>query len=178
VEFGTFHTPESASTDQPARELYNSEFLALAYSVTRFQWAAYGFNSGHIISTIEARKLLFSIGLACDPYAYGRALFNEVAKFQNVLHGASALLDHICTSSDASPIEGYIIHSHCYQSSKPSTVFWLLQASTIEKPFRNSQTATFHCLCPSRPQQPQCYQICAQIAPWQMGDITNNLFVP
>jgi hypothetical protein len=132
VEFGTFHTPESASTDQPARELYNSEFTALAYSVMRFRWAAYGFNSGHFISTIKQRNLPFSIVLACDPYAHGCALLNEVAKFQNVLHGASALLNHIGASGNASPIEGYIIHSHCYQSSKPSTAFWLLQASIVD----------------------------------------------
>jgi hypothetical protein len=105
TQFSTFHTPKSASMDQPAQELYNSEFPALAYSVTRFRWAVYGFNSGHFMSTIKARNLPFSIVLACDPYAHGHPLFNEVAKCQNVLHGASALLDNIRPSGNASPID-------------------------------------------------------------------------
>jgi hypothetical protein len=135
VIFSTFHTPKLARTDQPAQELYNPEFPALTYSVMGFQWVAYGFNSGHFISIIKTRNLPFSIVLACDPYAHGRALFNEVAKCQNELHGASAFLDHICASDNASPIDGYIIHTHCYQSSKPSTAFWSLQASIVENLF-------------------------------------------
>jgi hypothetical protein len=101
----------------------------------RFRWAVYGFNSGHFISTIEQRNLPFLIVLACDPCAHGRALFNEVVKRPNVLHGAGALLNHIRALGDTSPIDGYIIHSHCYQSSEPSMAFWSLQASIIENLF-------------------------------------------
>jgi hypothetical protein len=32
-----------------------------------------------------------------------------------------------------SPVDGYLIHSHGYQSSKPTTTFWLLQASVVEQ---------------------------------------------
>ena len=44
---------------------------------------------------------------------------------------ASAILDHICRSGDQSLIDGYFIHSHCYQTSKPTTAFWSIQTSIV-----------------------------------------------
>ncbi len=42
-----------------------------------------------------------------------------------------ALLDHICVSGDQSTIDGYMIHSHQFQSSKPTSAFWALQTSIV-----------------------------------------------
>jgi hypothetical protein len=109
VVFGNFTTANPSLMDSPAQAFYNSEFPALAYSITRFHWAAYGFNSGHFISIIEQRNLLFLIVMACDPFANSCALFNEVVKCPNVLHGAGALLNHICTLGNTSLINRYII---------------------------------------------------------------------
>jgi hypothetical protein len=81
---------------------------------------------------IEQQNLLFLIALACDLYAHGHDLFHEVAKCPTVLLGAGAILDHIRASGDTSPINGYIIHSHQYQSSKPSYSFWSIQASIVD----------------------------------------------
>ncbi len=115
------------------RVLYNSELPVIAYSVSHFPWVVYGFNLGHFVSTIKLRNLLFLIGLACNPYAHGRALFHEVAKCSTVLPRTGALLNHIHASRITSPIDGYLIHTHQYQSSKPTTTFWLLQASIMEQ---------------------------------------------
>ncbi len=54
-------------------------------------------------------------------------------KFPTVLPSAGALLDHIPASKNTSPINGYLVHSHRYQSSKPTTTFWSLQASLVEQ---------------------------------------------
>ncbi len=40
-----------------------------------------------------------------------------------------ALLDHIWGSGKQSTINGYMIHSHQFQSSKPTSAFWVLQTS-------------------------------------------------
>ncbi len=44
---------------------------------------------------------------------------------------AAALLDHICGSGDQSLLDGYLIHSHRYQTSEPTNAFWSLQASIV-----------------------------------------------
>jgi len=116
-----------------ARQHYNAEFPALAYRATTFSWAVYGFNSGHFVSTITKRNLPFRIVLACDPFEYGRALFNEFASCPTVLSSASSLLDHIRGSGDHGHLDGYLIHSHRYQSSKPTSAFWGIQASIVRQ---------------------------------------------
>jgi hypothetical protein len=133
VQFGTFSLSDAPNTKPILQVLYNSEPPVIAYSASHFPWAVYGFNSGHFVSTIEQRNLPFLIILACDPYAHGRALFHKITKCPTLLPSAGALLDHICASGNTSPIDGYLIHSHRYQSSEPTTTFWLLQASIVEQ---------------------------------------------
>jgi len=113
------------------RSLYNSDVPALAYRASHFMWAWYGFNLGHFISTILKRNLPFHIILAWDPYESNRALFHEFTSCQTILPSASALLDHVRASGDQGPIDGYVIHSHRYQNSKPATAFWSLQGSIV-----------------------------------------------
>jgi hypothetical protein len=70
-----------------------------------------------------------------NPFAYGRALFHEVARCSDVFDGANALLDHIRASGQSYSIDGYLIHSHRYLASESTTVFWTLQASIVENLF-------------------------------------------
>ncbi len=73
IQFGNF----PSHNDTSIHPMYNSEFPALAFCVACFKWAVYLFNSGHFVSTINTRNLPFNILLACNPYAYGRSLFDE-----------------------------------------------------------------------------------------------------
>jgi hypothetical protein len=125
VQFGLFST---LTSPEPIRALYNNKFPALAYWATNFLWAVYGFNSGHFLSTISKRNLPFSVVLACDPFKYSRALFHKLSACPTVLPSAGALLDHIRVSGEQAPLDGYIIHSHCYQKNEPATAFWSIQA--------------------------------------------------
>jgi hypothetical protein len=120
VRFGQFPSP----TPPGDRQMYNSEFPALAYRVARFSWAIYSFNSGHFSSTILTQNLPFAVTLACDPYAYRRALFTEFTGCRCILLSAAALLDHIRGSGKPGLIDGYLIHSHRYQTSEPTHAFW------------------------------------------------------
>jgi hypothetical protein len=133
IQFGTFSPANMPDIRPILRVLYNSDLPIIAYSASHFPWVIYGFNSGHFVSTIKQRNFPFSIRLACNPYARGRALFHEVAKCSTVLPSAGALLDHISASGITSPVNGYLIHSHWYQSSEPTTTFGLLQASIVEQ---------------------------------------------
>ncbi len=119
------------STSLPVRALYNDEFPALAYRAMNNSWAVYGFNSEHFLSTISKRNLLFSVVLACDPFEYGCALFREFSACPTVLPSTAALLDHICASGELISLDGYLIHSHHYQTNEPATAFWSVQASIV-----------------------------------------------
>ncbi len=99
--------------------------------MAHFSWVVYLFNSGHFASTISKRNLPFNILLACDPYAYGRLLFNKFTGCQSILPSAAALLNHIHGSGDQSLLDGYLIHSHWFQTSEPTNAFWSLQASIV-----------------------------------------------
>jgi hypothetical protein len=127
VRFGQFPLDKDTSI----RALYNSEYPALAFCASCFSWAVYSFNSGRFDTTISNRNLPFNISLACDPYAHGRALFDEFTKCPCILPSAAALLDHIRGSGDQDLIDGYLIHSHRYQTSQPTTAFWAIQTSIV-----------------------------------------------
>jgi hypothetical protein len=127
IQFGTFTSP----TNTDVHQLYNLEFPVLAFCAACFSWAIYLFNSGYFASTISMRNLLFDVMLACDPYAYGHALFAELTRCQCILPSVAALLDHVCGSREQGLVNRYLIHSHCYQSSEPTNAFWSLQASII-----------------------------------------------
>jgi hypothetical protein len=129
VRFGKFPLLHNTTI----RPLYNSEYPAFAFRAARFNWAVYLFNSGHFASMISKRNLPFDISLACNSYAYGCTLFNEFTECPCILPSAAALLDHIHGSGDQSLIDGYLIHSHCYQPSEPTNVFWNLQASIVSQ---------------------------------------------
>jgi hypothetical protein len=96
-----------------------------------FVWAIYGFNLGHVLSTMSKRNLPFHVVLACNPYESNQALFHEFVWCPLVLPSAAALLDHTCGLGDQGPIDGYLIHSHRYQNSEPATAFWTIQASIV-----------------------------------------------
>jgi hypothetical protein len=60
-----------------ARTLYNSEPTSAAGLLSRYDWAIYGFNSGHFLSTICEMNLPFNVVLVCNPFVNG-ALFSGV----------------------------------------------------------------------------------------------------
>jgi hypothetical protein len=98
----------------------------------RFTWEIYGFNTGHSVSTISKHNIPFQTVLACNPYESNCALFREFAQScPHILPSTASLLDHIRGSGDSGSINGYIIHSHRYQSSKPASAFWSIQASIV-----------------------------------------------
>ena len=72
-----------------------------------------------------------SLLVTCDPFANSRALFQEFVKCPTILPSALSLLDHVHGSGLTSKMTGYLIHSHRYTSSKPTSRFWELQASIV-----------------------------------------------
>ena len=129
ISFGFSAVP--SGLDLPVKSFYNSDLSTTAGLLSHFDWAVYGFNSGHFVHTIHDRGLPFRIVLAADPFSNGRALFQELTTCPTILSGASALLDHIRGSGLTSKLTGYLIHSHRYQGSEPTRKFWDLQAHIV-----------------------------------------------
>jgi hypothetical protein len=115
-------------SDHPVQSLYNFNMSTTAGFLDHFDWAVYGFNSGHFVHTICNRSFHFHIVLAADPFANGPALLKELTPCPTILSGAPALLKHIRESGLTSKLTRYLIHLHCYQASKPTKKFWHLQA--------------------------------------------------
>jgi hypothetical protein len=53
VQFGTFSPADTPDIRPILRVLYISELPVIAYSASHFPWVVYGFNLGHLVSTIE-----------------------------------------------------------------------------------------------------------------------------
>jgi hypothetical protein len=107
--------------------LYNSKLTQAASMLAHFDWAVYGFNSGHFLSTIKEHGYPFHVVLACNPFINGRALFWELTLCSPIHSSAASLLDHVQALGITSKLTGYLIHSHCYYSSKQTKQFWELQ---------------------------------------------------
>jgi len=60
VRFGPLKNVHADS----ARALYNADIPAAARQLSGFDWAVYGFNNGHFVSSIRSRNLPFNIVLA------------------------------------------------------------------------------------------------------------------
>jgi len=129
ISFGFSASP--LGPDLPVKLFYNSDLSTTASLLLHFDWAVYGFNSGHFVHTICNRGVPFCIVMAADPFSNGRALLQELTTCPTILSGAPALLDHIRGSGLTSKLTGYLIHSHCYQGSEPTRKFWDLQAHIV-----------------------------------------------
>ena len=129
ILFGFSASP--SDLDLPVRPFYNSDLSTTAGLLSHFDWAVYGFNSGHFVHTIRDPGLPFRIVLAAAPFSNGRALLQELTMCPTILSGAPALLDHICGLGLTSKLTGYLIHLHRYQGSEPTRMFWDLQAHIV-----------------------------------------------
>jgi hypothetical protein len=127
VQFGATAAENLARPSISTQSLYNSDLTRAASMLAKFDWAIYGFNSGHMLSTMRDRGFPFNVVLACDPFVHGRALFRKLLDCQIISDSASAMLDHIRSSGITSQLMGYTIHSHRYVSSEPTSRFWEIQ---------------------------------------------------
>jgi hypothetical protein len=130
-EYSSESTPIISTT---VCSLYNSNLTATAWPLSCFNWAVYGFNSGHFISSIRLLGLPFAIVLASDKYANSRSLFTELfACTGPILGGCCALLDHIKASGITSKLSEYLVYSRRYNSTELTSQFWQLQAAIVSQ---------------------------------------------
>ena len=140
-----------------------------------FSWAVYGFNSGHFLLAISKRNLPFSVVLACDPFEYSHTLFHKFSACPTVLPSVGALLDHILASGEQVLLDGYLIHSHCYQTNEPAMAFWGIHASIVIQLWLIWKFESIYCVHPPGSWWPQCFQICQAINIIQLGAIPNDM---
>ena len=131
VVFGTFAPEVDLAAVYRSSPLYHSELVLTARTILEFQWAVYSFNSGHFMTNIRRHCLPFRVTLAADTTLSGRSCFKEFTNCQRILTGAKEMLDHVRSSGDTSPIDGYLIHSHDLSSASNVSAFWQIQASLV-----------------------------------------------
>jgi hypothetical protein len=123
----------AASSASSARGLYNSNLTRAAGRLAHFDCAVYGFNSSHFWSTIRERGLPFWVVLACNPFVHGQALLRKVSECKIITNSAPALLDHIRGLGVMSKLAGYLIHSHRYSSTEPTSRYWDIQFNIVRQ---------------------------------------------
>jgi hypothetical protein len=134
VSFGEYSSESTPIVSTTVCSLYNFDLTAANRSLSCFDWAVYSFNSGHFISSICLLGLPFAIVLAFDEYAHSRSLFTELSTCTGpILGGRRALLDHIKASGITSKLSRYLVHSRHYDSTKPTSQFWQLQAAIVSQ---------------------------------------------
>jgi hypothetical protein len=101
--------------------------------LAHFDWAVYGFNSGHFLSAIKEHSYPFHVVLACNPFVNGRALFWELTSCSPIHSSAASLLDHVRALGITSKLTDYLIHSHHYYISEPTKRFWELQCQIVKQ---------------------------------------------
>lgn len=131
VLFGSFESTINLTAVHRSSPLYNNELIAAARYIIEFQWAIYSFNSGHFLTAIQRESLPFCVTLAVDPLLEGCSCCKDFAKCQRVLSPTSKLLNHIRSSGDTSPLNGYLIHSPVLSNSANAPSFWQLQTSIV-----------------------------------------------
>jgi hypothetical protein len=78
--------------------------------------------------------LPFFIALLLDDYAHGCSLFTELSACTcPILTGCTMLLDYIKTCGITSKLSGYVIHSKCFTTTKPTRRFWQIQAAIVKE---------------------------------------------
>jgi hypothetical protein len=138
VRFGTFDDPVHSQTNPTIK--YISKFPALAVCVTHFTQVIYSFNSGHFSLSIRSRNLPFVVTLACNPFGYACTLLSEFTGCHCILPSALASLDHLGNNSI---VNGYLIHFHQFQMSKPTSTFWSLQLLIVTQLHRLHSFSVF-----------------------------------
>jgi hypothetical protein len=132
ITFG-ITTPADAICNDATCCLYNLDITLAASMLALFNLAIYSFNSGHFLSTIHERSLPFKAVLSCDPFVYDHALFHKLSECKLILTSAPATLDHIRGSGITLKMAGYIIHSHWYTSTEPTSRFLDIQSNIMRQ---------------------------------------------
>ena len=99
----------------------------IASSLTRYYFAAYGFNYIHIASTTYWHCLLFDVVIVTDTKQAGCGIFKQFTKWPTNTTSDSDLLSHLQASSASTTIRGYFLHSHIFLRNKTEKELWRLQ---------------------------------------------------
>jgi hypothetical protein len=63
----------------------------------------------------------------------GCSFFQEFMSCRHIFSSNNDMLHYIRASGDTSTVNGYLIHSPCFQTSEMTTIFWQIQAAIISQ---------------------------------------------
>jgi hypothetical protein len=122
--------------------LHHTASASAAFSLINFNWAIYGFGSGHFHSTCLNRGIPFRIHIAADPTYQGRSFFKSFCKTPVIVDSAINLLKKI-RSDTISKLHGYYIESPQIHESHLQLEFLKIQSTIIQEMRFRSQLQCF-----------------------------------
>ena len=113
--------------------MYNAEFASYALQASQFSWAVYNFSNGHFTSTIESANLSFTICVGCDTTQTQRgcSLFGKFSPNARIFSTGNDFLNHIRSSGDQSVLNGYLINTFRFRTTKITNAFWEFQLQIV-----------------------------------------------
>eukprot|EP00978_Attheya_sp_CCMP212_P023797 scaffold73672_cov32-Attheya_sp.AAC.1 len=144
ILFGSINKNSTAT----AMPFLNNDIPSIAYQITKFNWALYGFNSGHFASTCRSNTIPpFDVVVAADTNFHHRSMIKDQLSCPTILDSADALLKY--ADNRNKPVHGFWITGPDIMSTKKQSIFLRTQA-TILQPFQcNSNLHIFVLHLPS-----------------------------
>ena len=138
------NVPIMFATAEPMKptKLHHSASAIAAFSLTHFNWAIYGFGSGHFHSTCLDRGIPFRLQIAADPTYQGRKFFKAFCKTPIIVDSAINLLKRI-RSNAIDNIHGYYIEAPFIHESHLQLEFLKIQSTIIQEMRSRSRLQCF-----------------------------------
>jgi hypothetical protein len=130
-----------------ATPFLNNDIPTIAHQITKFNWALYGFNSGHFASTCRSNTIPFSVVVAADTNFHRRSLIKDQLACPTILDSADALLKYADNRNE--PMHGFWITGPDIMSTTEQTTFLRTQATILQSFQRNSNLHIFVLHLPS-----------------------------
>ena len=112
--------------------LFGNEISQVARYSSSFSWAIYGFNSGHLFSTIASHNMAFELILAANICPSGHALFKQFSKYPSICDSYADLLRVITASQITVNVHVYLIHTQRILKTDTQRSFWLAQTRVVK----------------------------------------------
>jgi hypothetical protein len=134
INLSVTNVPIMFATDDsmPSTSLHHTASASTAFSLLHFNWAIYGFGSGHFHSTCLDRGIPFRINIAADPTYQGRNFLKSFCKVRIIVDSAINLLKKIRTNT-IDNIHGYYIESPLIHESNVQLEFLKIQLTIIHE---------------------------------------------
>jgi hypothetical protein len=110
---------------------HHTHAAAAAFQLLHYQWAVYGFGSGHFYHSCQSNGIPFRIQVAIDPHQQGRNFFKTFCQVPVILDSSITFLKAI-RSNQIEKLQGYYLETPVIPEASMQLEFIKIQASIID----------------------------------------------